>query len=307
LNLGYLPRVRILHSSETEIGQIYVPSMNWILFAGTVLLVLVFRSSDALAGAYGIAVSATMLMAGVMVDMLSYITQQRRRWVTLSLLATITLIDAAFFSSNVLRVVEGGWFPIAVALVIYALMTTWNEGRRTINWTISMEQSSSQKFMEELASKPPARVQGTAVYLASAASTIPRAMMQSIRFLGSLHERNIILTFSSAEVPTIDAHERITTDTLAPGLYRVTARYGFMEQPNAVAVLKAAGELGLPYKPEETVFIVGRDTPIVTTKRGMAPWRKRLFALMARNSQLAAVHFGIPPHKTLEIGTQTPL
>jgi len=307
LNLGYLPRIRILHSSETEIGQIYVPTMNWILFAGTVLLVLMFKSSDALAGAYGIAVSATMLMAGVMVDMLAYITQKRRRWLTLSLLSSITLIDAAFFSSNVLRIVEGGWFPIAVALIIYTLMATWNEGRRTLNWTISMEQSSSRKFLDELASNPPAKVPGTAVYLASAASTIPRTMMQSVRFHGSLHERNVILTFSSAEVPTTDAEERVSIDWLAPGLVRVTARYGFMEQPNAVAILKSADELGLPYKPEETIYIVGRDTPIVTSKRGMANWRKRLFALMARNSQMAAVHFGIPPHKTLEMGTQTPL
>jgi KUP system potassium uptake protein len=237
--------------------------------------------------------------------MLSYITQRRRRWLTLGLLAVVTLIDAAFFSSNVLRVVEGGWFPIAVALVIYTLMTTWNEGRRTINWAISKEQCSSQTFLNDLASNPPARVPGTAVYLASAAATIPRTMMQSVRFHGALHERNIILTFSNAEVPTIDVNERITTDTLAPGLYRVTARYGFMEQPNAVAVLKAADELGLAYKPEETVFIVGRESPVVTSKRGMATWRKRLFALMTRNSPMAAVHFGIPPQKTLEMGTQT--
>ncbi|HYM36190.1 MAG TPA: KUP/HAK/KT family potassium transporter, partial [Steroidobacteraceae bacterium] len=307
LNLGYLPRIRIAHSSETEIGQVYVPSMNWVLFAGTALLVLAFRSSDAMAGAYGIAISSTMLIAGVMVDMLVFFTKPKRWKLILALSLTITFIDLAFFSSNSMRIVDGGWFSIAAAIVIYALMATWHEGRRTLNWAISCDQVSAREFLRSLAELPPQRVSGTAVYLTSEASVIPRAMTQSVRFYGALHERNVLLTFVSAEAPRLAPEERISVETLAPGIYRVLARYGFMQQPNAIAALKAADKLGLAYKPEETIYIVGRDSAIVTRRAGIAMWRKRLFAFMNRNSEMAPAHFGVPMHRLIEIGSQTAL
>jgi KUP system potassium uptake protein len=307
LNLGYLPRIRVRHSSETEIGQVYVPSMNWVLFAGTVLLVLVFRSSDALAGAYGIAVSSTMLMAGLMVCMLAYMTRQVRRPVTLALLLTISLIDLAFFLSNALKFFDGGWFPVTVAIALYTLMATWHEGRRTLNWTIAREQVSPHDFLHALTTRPPQQVPGTAVYLVSEASVIPRSMTQSVRFYGAMHQRNILLTFVSADAPRLLPDERVSVETLAPGLYRVLARYGFMEQPNVIAALKGANELGLEYQPNDTVYIVGHDAAIVTAHKGMAMWRKRLFAFMSRNSQMASMHYGVPMHRVIEIGSQTAL
>jgi len=307
LNLGYLPRIRVRHSSETEIGQVYVPSMNWALFAGTVLLVLAFRSSDALAGAYGVAVSSTMLMAGIMVYMLAYMTKKDHRLLVLSLLLAISLIDIAFFLSNALKFFDGGWFPVTVAIVIYTLMITWHEGRRTLNWTIAREQVSARDFLKALATTPPQRVPGTAVYLVSEASIIPRSMTQSVRFYGAMHERNVLLTFVSADAPRLAPEERVTIETLPSGLFRVIARYGFMEQPNVVAALKGADELGLEYKPQETVYIVGHDAAIVTTHKGMPMWRKRLFAFMSRNSQMASMHYGVPMHRVIEIGSQTAL
>jgi KUP system potassium uptake protein len=307
LNLGYLPRIRVRHSSETEIGQVYVPSMNWVLFAGTALLVVAFRSSDALAGAYGIAVSSTMLMAGLMVLMLVYMTRSNRRLPTLLLLMTITLIDIAFFLSNALKFSDGGWFPIMVAIVVYMLMVTWHEGRRTLNWTIAREQINAHDFLHGLSAQPPQRVPGTAVYLASEASVIPRSMTQSVRFFGALHERNVLLTFVSADAPRLAPEERVSIETISPGLFRVIARFGFMEQPNVIATLKRAGELGLAYEPNATVYIVGHDAAIVTSHKGMPMWRKRLFAFMSRNSQMASAHYGVPMHRVIEIGSQTAL
>ena len=307
LNLGYLPRIRVRHSSETEIGQVYVPAMNWVLFAGTALLVVAFRSSDALAGAYGIAVSSTMLMAGIMVFMLAYTTRKNGRLPTLVLLLTISLIDIAFFLSNALKFTDGGWFPVMVAIVVFTLMITWHEGRRTLNWTIAREQISAHDFLRGLNAKPPQTVPGTAVYLASEASVIPRSMTQSVRFFGAMHQRNMLLTFVSTDMPRLAPEERVSIETLAPGLFRVIARFGFMEQPNVIAALKRASDLGLEYDPNHTVYIVGHDTAIVTTQKGMPLWRKRLFAFMSRNSQMASLHYGVPTHRVIEIGSQTAL
>ena len=173
LNLGYLPRLRIVQSSAAAIGQIFVPAVNWMLFAGTVLLVVGFGSSDALAGAYGIAVSATMLLAGIIIFVLGYIRRTERRFVTLALLGGICLVDLAFFCANSLRVFEGGWIPLATGLAVYTVMATWREGRRLLNWTVAREQSSTADFLKALERDPPHRVAGTAVYLTGEASVIP--------------------------------------------------------------------------------------------------------------------------------------
>jgi KUP system potassium uptake protein len=307
LNLGYLPRLRIVHSSAAAIGQIYVPSVNWVLLAGSVLLVVGFGSSEALAGAYGIAVSATMLLAGIMILVFAYIRQQEHRAAMLTLLVAISLVDLVFFCANILRVFEGGWIPLVLGLAVYTLMATWREGRRLLNWNVAREQSSTAGFLKGLEHDPPHRVAGTAVYLTSEASVIPRSLMQQVRLQRSLHERSIILTFVRTEVPRLTRDERVTVESVAPGIFRVIVRYGFMEQPDAVAALRLAEEQGLTFEAGRTVYIVGRNTPIVTGRRTMAMWRKRLFALMARNSQVAYRYFGVPTHRLLEVGGQTEL
>jgi KUP system potassium uptake protein len=307
INLGYLPRLRVLHSSEEEIGQVYVPSLNWLLFAGVLTLVLAFRSSSALAGAYGIAVSSTMLINGILVIMWLKVRHERgQRWTTM-MLALIVAIEFAFFCSNLLKFMHGGWLPIAVAVLAYVIMTTWQEGRRTLNWLIAKEQMPVRDFLQLIEKDSPARVDGTAVYLASEAGGIPRALLNNLRFNRVLHERNVFLTFVRPEVPHVSPDERIEIQELSRGMYRIIARYGFMEHPNVVAALRTAEEKGFAYEPEQTVYFVGRENPVFTVGSGMPTWRKRLFAFMGRNSQLAAIHFGAPSHRTLEVGSQVRL
>jgi KUP system potassium uptake protein len=303
LNLGYLPRLRVLHSSEDEIGQVYVPTVNWMLFAGTMTLILVFQSSSALAGAYGIAISSTMLIDSILVIMLLRVRQEARRGLVMAVLSLIVLIELAFFLSNLLKFDDGGWLPIAVAVLVYVLMTTWQEGRRTLNWLVAKEQMPVRDFMAMIEREPPHRVQGSAVYLASEAGGVPRALLNNLKFNRVLHERNVLLTFVRPEVPFVSAETRVEIQDLGAGLCRIIARYGFMESPNVVAALRAAEEAGVPYEPEQTVYVVGRENPIFAVGSGMPLWRKRLFAFMGRNSQLAAIHFGVPSHRLLEVSS----
>jgi KUP system potassium uptake protein len=307
LNLGYLPRLRVLHSSEHAIGQIYVPSVNWLLFIGSTLLVLLYQSSSGLAGAYGVAISSAMLIDGILVIMLLNVRRAPHYRVMTAILGVVLLIELAFFLSIILRLDDGGWLPVGAAIVIYTLMSTWQEGRRTLNWMIAKEQMPVRDFLSMLEKQPPQRVAGTAVYLASEAGGMPRALLNNLRFNRVLHDRNVLLTFLRPEVPYVDPQERIEVQTLGPGLYRVGARYGFMESPNVVSVLRSAEERGLQYEPEQTVYVVGRENPVFTTGSGMPLWRKRIFAFMGRNSQLAAVHFDVPSHRLLELSSQVKL
>ena len=308
LNLGYLPRLRVAHSSEEEIGQVYVPTLNWLLFAGTMTLIVVFQSSSALAGAYGIAISSTMLIDSILVIMLLRVRpQEPRRRLVMGVLGFIALIEFAFFLSNSLKFDDGGWLPIAVAILAYVLMTTWQEGRRTLNWLVAKEQMPVRDFLALIEREPPVRVAGTAVYLASEAGGMPRALLNNLRFNRVLHQRNVLLTFVRPEMPFVSPETRVEIQNLGEGLCRVIARYGFMESPNVVAALRSAEEAGVPYEPEQTVYVVGRENPVFAVGSGMPLWRKRLFAFMGRNSQLAAIHFGVPSHRLLEVSSQVRL
>jgi KUP system potassium uptake protein len=307
LNLGYLPRLRVQHSSEEEIGQVYVPTLNWMLFAGTMTLIIAFQSSSALAGAYGIAISSTMLIDTILVIMLLRVRQEPRRRLKMAALGLIVIIETAFFLSNSLKFDDGGWLPIAVAVLAYILMTTWQEGRRTLNWLVAKDQMPVRDFLALIEKDPPVRVEGTAVYLASEAGGMPRALLNNLRFNRVLHQRNVLLTFVRPEVPFVGAENRVEIQNLGEGLCRVIARYGFMESPNVVAALRAAEEAGVPYEPEQTVYVVGRENPVFAVGSGMPLWRKRLFAFMGRNSQLAAIHFGVPSHRLLEVSSQVRL
>jgi KUP system potassium uptake protein len=307
INLGYLPRLRVLHSSEEEIGQVYVPALNWMLFIGTLTLIIVFQSSSALAGAYGIAIASTMVIDSLLVIVLLRVRREPRHRPIIALLTAILAVELAFFFSNLLKFDDGGWLPIAVALIAYVLMTTWQEGRRTLNWLVAKEQMPVREFLTVIEEDPPHRVAGTAVYLAAEAGGVPRALLNNLKFNRVLHERNILLTFVRPEVPFVQPEQRVEVQNLGPGLHRVISRYGFMESPNVVAALRAAGEAGVPYQPEQTVYVVGRENPVFAAGSGMPLWRKRLFAFMGRNSQLAAIHFGVPSHRLLEVSSQVRL
>jgi KUP system potassium uptake protein len=307
LNLGYLPRLRIKHASHEEIGQVYVPSVNWLLFAGTLTLVLAFRSSSALASVYGVAISSTMLIDTLLVVLLLRVRAEPHNRKIIALLSLILLVELSFFGSNLFKLDDGGWLPICAAIGIYVLMSTWQEGRRTLAWLIAREQMPVRDFLAMIEKDPPLRVDGTAVYLAAEAGGMPRALLNNLKFNRVLHQRNVLLTFVRPEVPFVRPEERIDVQHLSEGMWRVTARYGFMETPNVVAALRAAEEKGVPYEPDNTVYVVGRENPTFTVGSGMPMWRKRLFAFMGRNSQLAAIHYGVPSHRLLEVSSQVKL
>lgn len=302
MNLGYLPRLRVVQSSESAIGQVYVPAANWTVFTGTVLLVLGFRSSDALASAYGIAVSATMLLAGTLV-LRAPLLLPLPRALLVPLLLAICVVDLAFFSANAARAWDGGWIPLAIAGGLFVVMCTWRDGRRQLNWTISRQQPPLHEFTRSLRDAPPESVRGTAVYLTNEASTIPNSLVQQLKFHRFLHERIIILTFARADAPRIPSAARVRCDIIGQGIYRITASYGFMERPDTVAALRSAESLGIEYVPTATFYVVGRTTPVVTTKPGLPLWRKRFYAFMARNTRVGYEYFRVPTHRLLEIGT----
>jgi len=245
-----------------------------------------------------------MLIDGILVIMLLRVRREPHSAATIAALVMVVIVEFAFFASNTLKIVHGGWLPIAAAIVTYILMSTWHEGRRTLTWLISKEQMPVYDFLALIKKDPPLRVDGTAVYLASESGGMPRALLNNLRFNRVLHERNLLLTFVRPEVSFVAPEERIEIQHIAPMLSRVIAHYGFMETPNVIAALRAAEEKGIDYNPEQTVYVVGRENPVFTVGSGMPLWRKRLFAFMGRNSQLAAVHYGLPPHRTLEISSQ---
>jgi KUP system potassium uptake protein len=307
INLGYLPRLRVLHSSEDEIGQVYVPALNWMLFTGCVVLTIGFGSSSALAGAYGIAVSSTMLIDAVMVILLLRFTRSAHHHLTITVLSLIVALNVLFVTSNSLKFPDGGWLPISIAIAAFILMSTWSVGRRTLSWLVAREQTPLRDFLAALDKDPPQTVAGTAVYMVSDAGGVPRALSQNIRFNHVIHERNILLSFLHPEIPHVPLEERIEVQSVAPGIQRVIARYGFMETPNVIAALRAAEDHGVAFKPEETTYVLGHENPVITRASGMAVWRKRLFAIMSRNSQMAATHYGVPAHRVFEVGSQVKL
>jgi KUP system potassium uptake protein len=307
INLGYLPRLKVLHSSEEEIGQVYLPAINWLLFAGAALLTIGFGSSSALAGAYGIAVSSTMLIDAVMVILLLRFSRSAHHHAKIAVLSLIVVLNVLFVASNSLKFPDGGWLPITVAIGVFILMSAWSEGRRNMAWLVAREQTPLRDFLAALSEKPALRVPGTAVYLTSDASGVPRALTENLRFHQVLHERVVFLSFVHPEVPRVPPEERIQIENISEGIHRVIARYGFMETPNVIAALRAADDHGLPYSPEETLYVIGHDNPVITRSSGMALWRKRLYSIMHRNSQMAAVHYGVPAHRVYEVGSQVKL
>jgi KUP system potassium uptake protein len=248
-----------------------------------------------------------MLTDGVLVILLLRFSRSRHHSVKIALLSMVLLLDIAFVAANSLKIPSGGWLPLAIATGAFILMSAWSEGRRTLSWLVAREQTPMRDFLAEIAKDPPKTVPGTAVYMVSDASGVPRALSQNIRFNNVMHERNILLSFLHPEVPRVPMEERIEVQNIAPGIQRVVARYGFMETPNVISTLRAADEHGVAFRPEETTYVIGHENPIITHASGMALWRKRLFAVMSRNSQLAAVHYGVPAHRVFEVGSQVKL
>ena len=304
IQLGLIPRLDVQHTSASTMGQIYVPQVNWALMAATLCIVIGFGSSSAVAAAYGIAVSATMV---VTITLLYVVMTERWHWPLPLALGVTTLfvaIDLAFLGANGLKLLDGGWVPLAVALSLFTLMTTWRTGRRLVGQRLSARAIPLDDFLATVAADRPVRVPGTAVFMTAQLTGTPPALAHNMRYNKVLHETVIVLTVSTAQEPHVWPGERIQVERLGDGLYNLRVKYGFMEDPDVPAALLVAREQGVPVDPDDVTYFLGRETIIVSRQHGMATWRERLFVLMARNAVRATAFFRLPPERVVELGVQ---
>ncbi len=302
LMLGFLPRVRILHTSASHIGQIYVPIVNWMLMIAAIAAVWGFASSSGLAAAYGVAVTLDMTITTV----LAYVVA-RTHWhwrLGPALLVTIPLLclELVFLSSNLTKISHGGWFPLAVGAVMFTVFTTWRRGRQLLFEKVKDRTVPLEDFFELMIVERPARVPGTAVYLTGQDTGTPPALLQGFSHMRAVHARVLLLTIITEKIARIPQSERVRIEELPNGFWRAVARYGFMEAPNVPELLDHAKFSS--YSLEFTTFFLGRETVLPTQHPGMALWRERLFAFLTRNAQPATAFFGIPPSRVMEIGSQ---
>jgi KUP system potassium uptake protein len=303
--LGELPRVRIIQTSGERIGQIYIPLVNWILMAATVSLVLGFQTSDNLAAAYGVAVSTTM----VITTLLAYfVTREKWGWplaASLTVTGALLLIDLSFFAANMLKIAQGGWFPLLVGGAVFLLMTTWHRGRQLLADSLPKHDVPLDRFLKEIAHNPPLRVPGTAIFLSRRHAAIPPILRYHLEYNQVLHQQVLILMVISKDVPRVKASERIKVTTLGQGFSGVEVSFGFMENIDVPRALRRGSRFGLlNVDPAKAVYYVGRQIPIPTKKRGMALWRKQLFAFMARNAALTITFYRLPAQRVIELGIE---
>ena len=301
--LGYLPRVRILHSSAAAVGQVYVPVVNWLICIATIGLAVGFGSSARISHAYGVGVSCTMLIDTILILILLWAEPERSARLQSVMLCGLLAIDSAFVLSNLDKVPTGGWFPLLFGLVVFGLMRTWQRGRTIVTDKMRREERPVARFLEKLEREPPLRAPGVAVFPTSNTVGIPRTLVRNLKMNGVLHEHTIIFSLVTERVPRISESARLKVQTLAPGLHRVVARMGFMEFPEVPKLLRAAHQ-ALPIRTDDAIYFLGRDDIVIGTTRGMQRWRKKLFLFLARNSQYAASSFGIPASRVMEVGGQ---
>jgi KUP system potassium uptake protein len=308
VQLGYLPRVTVEHTSASHIGQIYVANVNRALLIACVALVLGFGSSSALAAAYGVAVTTDMVFTTILFAVVAS-TVWRWSLVFVLLLAAVFLgIDLAFWGANIVKVPEGGWFPLAVAAGVFTVMTTWKRGRQILADRMASASLPIDLFLQSLTSSPPARVPGIAVYMQGTPTGTPPALLHNLKHNKVLHERVIFLTVVTRDVPHVPEEERLELAEIGHGVFRLQVFYGFMEDPDVPAALRQCRSHGLVFPPMETSYFLGRETLIPSRRRrGMAFWREALFSFLSRNAQRATAYYRIPPNRVIELGAQIEL
>jgi KUP system potassium uptake protein len=305
MRLGYLPRLRILHTSDTERGQIYVPSVNWLMLVGVIVLVFQFRSSGALAAAYGIAVSGTMIITTLLTAFVVVVAVRRHQKRKLVALAAFGLLELLFFASNLSKIAEGGWLPMALGGLIFLLLTTWKEGSGMLAQQRRMIDVPMEGFLAGPVPDVP-KVPGTAIYLTSEPALVPSALFHNLKHYKVMHERTVFLHVVNEDIPRIPEGERVKVSELAPGIFNVDARFGFREEPDVPAALKLAESAGLELEPMLTTYFVARSS-VVDGPGKLPHWRCALFAWMMRQSEGAASYFKLPANQVVELGTQVML
>ncbi len=309
MQMGYLPRIQISHTSHETSGRIYIPAINFALACACITLVISFRSSSALAAAYGIAVTMTMMATTCLFYV---VTQKHWGWskpLALAVCAVFGAIELAFFASNLLKVAHGGWLPLCIGAVIFYLMTTWKIGRTYIRTHIG-DALTLPCFVDSIAMSGvldpklnPHRVKGTAIFLSSTPDITPHSLSYNLTHNHVLHERNIVLTISPARVPVVPDDEKLTIVELPEDFYQITAKFGFMEVPTIQAVVEQAARKNLEINVDKSTFFLGRET-LVRTNKGLSRWREAAFIAMSKNAQNAAQFFRLPSSRTIEIGKQ---
>ena len=304
MQMNFLPRMTVTHTSTTEEGQIYVPQVNSMLFIGVLLLVLAFRSSDALASAYGIAVTGTFLCTCVLA---AFAFRRRFGWSrprAVAVFGFFALVDGLFFASNLLKVPEGGWVPLVIGLALIALMTSWKRGRDLILQRWKQDSLPLASFLKRLPQSRTLRVPGMAVFLTGNPDYVPAALLHNLKHNKVLHERVLFVTVGNEDVPEVYADHRATVTELAPGIHRVILRYGFMESPNIPRALEELGVEGVGYDPMQVSYFLGRDVLVRSLQPKLPLWRLWLFMTMARNAVPATVFFRIPSDRVVELGVR---
>ena len=306
--LGLFPHVRIFQTSAEQIGQIYIPGVNWILMVATLLLVFTFQTSSNLAAAYGIAVSTTM----VITTLLAFrVARERWKWSWVSVLpitAGFLVVDLAFFGANIFRIVEGGWVPMLVGGVVFFLFSTWKRGRAIMERRLEKTTIPLDTFVRKIAHKSQLRVPGTAVFMTGNPEGVPPMLLRNLEHNQVLHERVILLTVLIEDAPRVRPHQKLEIFERKQGIFQVFLHFGFMESPDVPKALTGKEKEGLDFDPKNTSYFVGGRTLIPTEKRGgMALWREKIFSFMARNAAQPAIFYGLPPDRVMELGIHVEL
>ena len=303
IHLGYIPRIKITHTSAAAASQIYIPTVNWALMVMVILLVLVFQTSSNLTAAYGIAVTGAMFIDTCLLAVVLFALWGWNKWLAAGLLALFFLVDAAYFAANLLKVPSGGWFPLMIGFIAFTLLTTWAKGRKLLHRQLKQGDIPIQLFIKSAASSA-ARVPGTAIFMTSQADGVPHALLHNLKHNKVIHERSISLKVAIEDVPYVDEKNRVEVEELGEGFYRIILHFGFMQDMNVPEALTRVETCGLPFKMMETSFFLSRQTPLASNVRNMAVWREKLFAWMMRNAESPMEFFGLPANRVVEMGSQ---
>lgn len=304
IKLGYLPRFRITHTSVSQIGQIYIAPVNWLLFVCTTALVVGFQSSSRIAAAYGVAVTATMLITTIL-----FFFVMRKKWgwnlIVAGLLTGIFfLVDILFFSANIIKLFHGAWFPLVIAAIIFVVMVTWEDGNQILRNKMKNLTPTFEKFKEQLEKDPPQRMKGLAVFLTRSHDIVPAAMIHNVRHNKILHSKVVFLTIHTEEIPRVPNFEKIDIENLGAGIYRIIAHYGFMEEPHIETIFVLSRDQGLELEMKDASFFLGRENLGVGDEPKMSRWRSNLFIFLSQNSMDVSTYFGIPTSQVIEVGVK---